>query len=102
MSRARAAARKPAVALTISFLALAAGFVALAYTAATKADQAESIQRSRYEATVRSCRSRNEDRRNIALRVQPRPPYTIADLERDFRPVATDCEAYAREQVKTP
>lgn len=95
-------ARFAIVSLAVSGLALGVGFGTLAYTAATKADQAEQIQRSRYEATLRSCRSRNEDRRNIATRVQPRPPFTGADLARDFRPIARDCERYAREQVRTP
>lgn len=112
MRRSRAAAglrrlyadkdRFAAVALAISFVALGAGFGALAYTAASNADRADEIQRSRYEATLRSCRSRNEDRRNIATRVQPRPPFTAADLARDFRPIATDCARYAREQVRAP
>jgi hypothetical protein len=94
--------RFAAVALAISFIALGAGFGALAYTAASNADRADEIQRSRFEATLRSCRSRNEDRRNIATRVQPRPPFTVADLARDFRPIAHDCERYAREQIRTP
>jgi hypothetical protein len=100
-ARIRRTVSKPLVALTISFLALGAGFGALAYTALSKADQAQQIQRSRYEASLRSCQSRNADRRNIATRVQPRPPYTVADLERDFRPIAVDCAAYARVQVAT-
>lgn len=95
-------ARFAVVSLALSGLALGVGFGALAYTAATKADQAEQIQRSRYEASLRSCRSRNEDRRNIATRVQPRPPYTNADLARDFQPIARDCERYARAQVRMP
>ncbi|MDO8209280.1 hypothetical protein [Conexibacter sp. CPCC 206217] len=88
------------VALAISFVALGAGFGALAYTAASNADRADEIQRSRYDATLRSCRSRNEDRANIAIRVQPRPPFTAADLARDFGPIAHDCARYAREQVR--
>lgn len=95
-------ARFAIASLAVSGLALGVGFGALAYTAATKADQADEIQRSRYEATLRSCRSRNEDRRNIAMRVQPRPPFTIEDLRRDFRPIARDCVRYAREQVRAP
>lgn len=94
--------RFAAVALAISFVALGAGFGALAYTAASNADRADEIQRSRYDATLRSCRSRNEDRANIAVRVQPRPPFTTRDLQRDFRPIALDCAQYAREQVSTP
>lgn len=95
-------ARLAIVSLTVSFLALAAGFSALSYTAISNADRADEIQVSRYEATLRSCQSRNEDRFNIATRVQPRPPYTVADLERDFRPIAEDCERYARETIRTP
>jgi hypothetical protein len=95
-------ARFAIVSLAVSGLALGVGGGALAYTAATKADQAEQIQRSRYEASLRSCESRNADRRNIATRVQPRAPYTVEDLQRDFEPIASDCEAYARAQVRTP
>jgi hypothetical protein len=95
-------ARFAIVSLAVSGLALGVGGGALAYTAATKADQAEQIQRSRFEASLRSCRSRNEDRKNIATRVQPRAPFTVHDLRRDFGPIARDCERYAREQVRTP
>ncbi len=46
------ALRRPVTALSISFLALAAEFGALAYAAATKADQAGRIQQSRYEGVA--------------------------------------------------
>lgn len=102
MTRVRSTLRRPLIALTVSFVAISASFGALAYTAASNANRANEIQQSRYDASLRSCESRNEDHRNIATRVQPRPPYTVADLERDFQPIATDCERYAREQIRTP
>lgn len=102
MTIVRSTLRRPLIVLGVSLVALMTGFGALAYTATSNVDRANEIQRSRYDASLRSCESRNEDHRNIATRVQPRPPYTVADLERDFKPIATDCERYAREQIRTP
>ncbi len=94
--------RRVKTALLISLLALGLGIGALAYGLVSNANRVDDVQRSRYEATLRSCRSRSADATNIARMVQPRAPYGVADLERVFRPVAADCAAYARSSIAVP
>jgi hypothetical protein len=95
-------ARRVKAALMISLLALGLGIGALAYGLAANANRVDDVQRSRFEATLRACRSRSADAASIARMVQPRPPFDVADLRRVFRPVAGDCVAYARRTVAVP
>ena len=95
------------VALATSFLAIGAAFVALAYTASSNADRVHDIeqlvadmQTSRFEATIRSCESRSEDRRQIAIFVARIAPRLGAAAKDAFPPIAEDCRAYARQSVR--
>lgn len=96
-----------ALALTISFLAIGAAFGALVYTASSNAARVDDIervvddvQRSRFEATWRSCKSRSQDRRRIAGFVARIAPKLDAAAAAAFPPIAPNCRAYARRTVQ--